>query len=63
MVITSLAQDCRLPGPSFATARQRRMMCWLSRYRDNQHYSDIAVMPMTGADPCCEGEFLMTVSA
>ncbi len=26
-----------------------------------QHYSDIAVMPMTGADPCCEGEFLMTV--
>jgi transposase len=28
-----------------------------------QHYSDIAVMPMTGADPCCEGEFLMTVSA
>jgi len=28
-----------------------------------QHYSDIAVMPMTGADPCCEGEFLMAVSA
>ncbi|MGH3408415.1 MAG: IS66 family transposase [Streptosporangiaceae bacterium] len=28
-----------------------------------QHYSDIAVMPMTDADPCCEGEFLMAVSA
>jgi hypothetical protein len=28
-----------------------------------QHYPDIAVMPMTGADPCCEGEFLMAVSA
>jgi transposase len=28
-----------------------------------QHYSDTAVMPMTDADPCCEGEFLMTVSA
>ena len=28
-----------------------------------QHYSDIAVMPMTGADRCCEGEFLLAVSA
>ncbi len=28
-----------------------------------QHYSDTAVMPMTDADPCCEGEFLMAVSA
>jgi hypothetical protein len=28
-----------------------------------QHYPDTVVMPMTGTDPCCEGEFLMTVSA
>jgi hypothetical protein len=28
-----------------------------------QHYPDTAVMPMTDADPCCEGEFLITVSA
>ena len=28
-----------------------------------QHYPDTAVMPMTDADPCCESEFLMTVSA
>jgi hypothetical protein len=27
------------------------------------HYPDTAVMPMTDADPCCEGEFLITVSA
>jgi Transposase IS66 family len=28
-----------------------------------QHYPDTAVMPMADADPCCEGEFLVTVSA
>jgi hypothetical protein len=28
-----------------------------------QHYPDTAVMPMTDADPCCEGEFLLAVSA
>jgi hypothetical protein len=33
MSITSVAQDCRLPGPSLLTARQRRMTCWLCRYR------------------------------
>jgi hypothetical protein len=28
ILMTSSAQDWRLPGPSGATARQRRMMCW-----------------------------------
>jgi hypothetical protein len=41
-------QACAPPGPSLVTARQRRMMCWLCRYRHNAHYADTVVMPIRG---------------
>jgi hypothetical protein len=45
------------------TARHRLMMCALCRYRHNQHYPDIVVMPIFRRLPLAAGVAGLAVSA
>ena len=62
--MTSPAQDCRLPGPSLVTARQRRMTCaahcWMPASRSSRCwypvYPSVISAPVnSGRDPGGDG--------